>query len=64
MDEGGHPGEGTWRVGAIVTVGGKDYNESLGTFVSIGEGLPTIAPGATPGPVTVIYSDGTSEVLK
>jgi hypothetical protein len=62
--DGSVSGGGQWSATAVVTVAGKEYEEILGTFVSLGDGLPTIAPGATPGPVTVIYSDGSSEVLK
>lgn len=66
-DEGRTVGLGgsLWGAGAIVTVGGKEYREVLGfdPGTSYGEGLPDAPLDAVPGPVTVIYSDGTSEVL-
>jgi hypothetical protein len=62
--DGNVSGGGEWAANAVVTVAGKDYNEILGTFMSGGDPLPTSAPGSTPGSVTVIYSDGSSEVLK
>ncbi|GAB3586327.1 hypothetical protein GCM10027406_36190 [Leifsonia lichenia] len=64
-DRGSVDGSGSWGANAIVTVAGRKYNEILGTFMSIGDGLPSIAPDA-PGAtgVTVIYSDGTSEVFQ
>jgi hypothetical protein len=62
--EGGVDGGGSWTSNAVLTVAGRDYNEILGTNFLGGDPLPTIAVGATPGPVTVTYSDGTSEVLR
>nr|WP_249776573.1 hypothetical protein [Leifsonia sp. C5G2] len=57
-------GSGGWSANAVVTIDGKEYQEILGTLVSGGDVFPTIPPGSKPDPVTVIYSDGTSEVLK
>ncbi|WP_431219790.1 hypothetical protein [Leifsonia xyli] len=58
-------GGGSWAANAVVTVAGKDYEAILGTFLSGGDALPTIPPGAPPlHHVTVVYSDGTSEVLE
>lgn len=63
--EGGNPGWGaSWRASAVVTVAGRDYNEILGTHISGGNPLPDIVSETTPGSATVIYSDGSSEVLK
>ncbi|MGH1526998.1 hypothetical protein ACRAWC_25090 [Leifsonia sp. L25] len=63
-DEGHVDGSGAWGASAYVTVDGKRYEEILGTFLSGGDALPTIAPGAPPPhSVTVVYSDGSSEVL-
>lgn len=52
-----------WRVGAVVTIGQKDYRAILGLNQASSEPLPRISPQAASGPVTVIYSDGTSEVI-
>ena len=62
--EGSVSGSGSWSANAVVTIGDKDYDEILGIHVSGGNPLPTIAAKAAPGPATVIYSDGSSEVLK
>lgn len=68
--EGGRPGLGAaWSVNAIVTVDGSDYQVIIGpnsgpSFVG-DEGMPPEAP--TPAPhlhLTIIYSDGTSEVIE
>jgi hypothetical protein len=56
-------GSGGWSANAVVTIDGKEYQEILGTLVSGGDIFPTVPPGSKPGPVTVIYSDGTSEVF-
>ena len=56
-------GAGDWAARAVISVGGRDYNGILGTSLSSGDGLPTIAEDATPGLVAVTYSDGTSEML-
>jgi hypothetical protein len=62
--DGSVDGSGQWAVNAVVTVGGKDYEEILGTYVSGGDILPSAPPESTAGSVALIYSDGTSEVLK
>ncbi|MFE4470524.1 hypothetical protein ACFRFH_17075 [Leifsonia sp. NPDC056824] len=65
--EGGLSGFGApWAVNAVVTMNGEDYNEILGTesYSRAGNPLPSIAPGAAPAPVTVIYSDESSEVIE
>ena len=62
--EGHVDGSGGWSANAVVTIDGKEYQESLGTLVSGGDAFPTVPPGSKPGPVTVIYSDGTSEVFR
>ncbi|SEH86085.1 MULTISPECIES: hypothetical protein [unclassified Leifsonia] len=61
---GGRLGSGEWAADAVVTIGGKKYREGLGTIVFGGDELPVTPPSFTPGPVTVNYSDGTSEVLR
>ncbi|SEA45724.1 hypothetical protein [Leifsonia sp. 21MFCrub1.1] len=62
--EGHVDGGGDWSANATVTIDGKDYREILGILTSVGEVFPKPSPGSTPGAVTVIYSDDTSEVLK
>ena len=62
--DGDRPGLGaSWRVNAIVTIGGKDYQEILGPRSRAGESLPDAPPPSSTRPVTVTYSDGSSEVL-
>ncbi|OJX81719.1 hypothetical protein [Leifsonia sp. 71-9] len=62
--EGGKPGLGaSWSVNAVVTIGGQEYRAILGIDLISSEPLPSIAPEETPPPVSVIYSDGSSEVL-
>jgi hypothetical protein len=62
--EGHVNGAGDWDANAIVTIDGKEYRELLGIYLSGGDIFPTLPPGSVAGPVTVTYSDGTSEVLK
>ncbi|MGH1526910.1 hypothetical protein ACRAWC_24410 [Leifsonia sp. L25] len=69
--DGGRPGLGaSWSVNAIATVGGSDYYVIIGpdgrsvSYVG-GTGMPPDAP--TPFArvaLTVIYSDGTSELIE
>ncbi|GAB3582233.1 hypothetical protein GCM10027406_24730 [Leifsonia lichenia] len=68
--EGGRPGLGApWSVNAIATIEGSEYFVIIGpgsgpAFVG-GTGRPPKAP--TPPahlPLTVVYSDGTSEVIE
>lgn len=68
--EGGRPGLGaSWRANAIATVEGNEYyviiSPTLGPSFVGGTGMPPDAP--TPAPhlsLTVVYSDGTSEVIE
>jgi hypothetical protein len=62
--EGHVDGSGGWSANAVVTIDGQQYQEILGTSLSGGDAVPTVPPGSISGPVTVTYSDGTSEVLK
>ena len=62
--EGHVNGGGDWNANAIVTIEGKEYQELLGIQLSMGDVFPKPPPGSAAGPVTVIYSDGTTEVLK
>ncbi|GAB3582235.1 hypothetical protein GCM10027406_24740 [Leifsonia lichenia] len=68
--EGGRPGLGVpWCVNAIATVEGSEYYVIIGpatspSFVG-GTGMPPDAPTPAPHlPLTVVYSDGTSEVIE
>lgn len=63
-NEGSVSGSGSWAVNAVVTIGGKEYQEILGPHTLGGDPLPDTPTPFTPAPVTVIYSNGTSEVLK
>lgn len=68
--EGSRPGFGaSWRANAIATVAGSEYHviisPSLGPSFVGGTGVPPEAP--TPhlhAPLTVVYSDGTSDVIE
>ena len=65
-EEGSYGGSGFWAASAVVTIGGKDYEAILSPDLeasSSGPGMPDIAPPATPAPVTVVYSDGSSGVI-
>ncbi|MEV8213811.1 hypothetical protein [Leifsonia sp. NPDC077715] len=64
MAEGSVKGSGNWSAYAVVTIAGKNYDEVLGTSLSLGEGLPTVPPGPGPGPVTVIYSDDSKGLIE
>lgn len=66
-DEGRSVGLGgsLWSASAVITLDGKEYEGGLGfdPGTSFGDPMPDAAPNAIFRPVTVIYSDGTSEVL-
>jgi len=65
--EGGPSGFGApWKVNAVVTIAGEDFQAILGTQSGSGasEPLPTVAPGDEPATVIVTFSDGTSEVIE
>ncbi|MGH1548060.1 hypothetical protein ACRAWB_02325 [Leifsonia poae] len=68
--DGGRPGLGaTWCVNAVATVKGIDYQVIIGPSGGVGfvgdNGEPPEAPTPSPHlPLTVIYSDGTSEVIE
>jgi hypothetical protein len=65
VQEGGQPGLGaSWRADPVVTVEGNDYRATLSPRLISSEPLPDIPPEATTGPVTVIFSDGSSEVIE
>ncbi|NUU05099.1 hypothetical protein [Leifsonia sp. C5G2] len=64
-NEGGRPGFGaSWRVNAVATVNGADFEEILATDFWGGDPLPDTPAGAAAASVCVTYSDGTSEILK
>lgn len=63
--EGGYPGFGaSWRASALVTVSGEDYRAILGPNLISSNPLPSIPPTPKSVPVTIVYSDGSSEVLE
>jgi hypothetical protein len=68
--DGSRPGLGaSWRANAIATIEGSEYyviiSPTLGPSFVGGTGRPPQAPRPAPHlPLTVIYSDGTSEVIE
>ena len=68
--EGGRGGVGApWGVNAIATVAGVDYQVIIGPEIGPGfvgdNGVPPEAPTPAPHlPLSVIYSDGSSEVIE
>ena len=62
--EGSVSGSGQWAANAIVTIDGKEYQEIIGPWETGGDPLPNPRGSISSGPVMVIYSDGTTEVLK
>ena len=62
--EGSFDGSGQWTTNAIVTIEGEQYREILGPHEIAGAPLPDPSSSLGPIPVTINYSDGTSEVLK
>ncbi|MGO4595115.1 hypothetical protein AB4Z18_14965 [Leifsonia sp. 2TAF2] len=66
--EGSRPGFGApWSVNAVATVAGVEYQVIIGPTSHGGFPTGDVPPDApvlpTPEPMTVIYSNGTSEVL-
>lgn len=67
--EGNVPGLGaSWRVNAVATIGGTDYqvilDERFGpAWVGGGAMPPELSTSPPRMPLTLIYSDGTSEVI-
>ncbi|MFE4951239.1 hypothetical protein ACFQ9V_14145 [Leifsonia sp. NPDC056665] len=65
--EGGRSGFGApWAVNAVITIGGHEYQAILGVKSGSGvsEPLPIIPVEDVPTSVSVIYSDGSSEVIE
>jgi hypothetical protein len=63
--EGDSPAFGAgWSANAVATVSGREYDVILAKDFWGGEQMPRPLPDASPGPVKVIYSDGSSEVLQ
>lgn len=62
--EGSIAGSGAWAANAIVTIDGTEYREIIGPYSGGGDAMPLPSPGLVPGPLTVNFSDGTSEVLE
>ena len=64
-EEGSTPGLGaSWSARAVVTIQGREYGMLLGTHFKAGEPLPTLPPQSPRPAVRVIFSDGSSEVIK
>jgi hypothetical protein len=64
VEEGSFDGSGTWAAGAVVTIDGQDYRQILGPYSGGGDELPRPVGGQPPSPLTVNYSDGSSEVIE
>jgi hypothetical protein len=62
--EGSVDGSGEWSTNAVVTIDGRKYEEIIGPWETAGDDLPNPPESLSPKPVTVKYSDGTSEVLE
>lgn len=62
--EGSIDGSGSWAANATVTVDGNEYRQIIGPYSAVGDKLPLPAEGASPSPVLVNYSNGTTEVLR
>jgi hypothetical protein len=63
--EGGKPGLGAhWCASVVVTIAGEEYQEIVDIHVLGGDPLPDITPSSISIPVTVIFSDGSSEVFE
>ena len=68
--DGSRPGLGApWGANAVATVDGVDYQVIIGPEIGPGfvggSGVPPTAPTPAPRlPLTVVYSDGTSEVIE
>jgi hypothetical protein len=54
---------GDWAAYSVITIHGKDYHEHLGPHELGGDPLPSPDPSPASSQVTVIFSDGSSEVL-
>jgi hypothetical protein len=63
IDEGRFKGSGTWSASAVVTIDGQDYDQIIGPHSAIGDDLPRPVEGQGSSPLTVNYSDGSSEVI-
>jgi hypothetical protein len=62
--EGSVGGGGSWAANAVITIDGVEYKEILGLKRAGGNPLPSLSPGLAPRRATVIYSDGTTEVMR
>ncbi|MFK3669774.1 hypothetical protein ACI2IX_06330 [Leifsonia aquatica] len=62
------PGLGaSWRANAVVMIEGEEYHAILGFnlgSVAFDGAMPIIPPDEPPTPVSVVYSDGSSEVIE
>ena len=65
-EEGSVGGSGLWAANAVLTVDGEEYQAILGLGIGATSWEPwqSPPPGTKPSTVTLVYSDGTTEVLK
>lgn len=69
-EEGSKAGLSLWSAGAVATIGGRDYNVNIGAgaiaFLQTDPPpqTPSLPPAASPVALTVVYSDGTTEVIE
>lgn len=63
LEEGSFLGSGEWCANTVVTIDGHDYRQTLGAYSGSGDELPRPVDGQPPSPLTVNYSDGSSEVI-
>lgn len=63
--DGGPSGFGApWAANAVIRIDGEDYQAILGIGILSSDPLPSVPLGATPEPTTIVYSDGSSEVIQ
>lgn len=63
IEEGRFLGSGEWSASTVVTIDGHDYHQNLGPNSGSGDDLPLPIKGQPSSPLTVNYSDGSSEVI-
>ena len=69
-EEGSKAGLSSWSANAVATVTGRDYNVIIGPDIVVIQHtdppaqVPTLPPATSPRALTVVYSDGTIEVIQ